>query len=152
MKTFDDKNEAFPVMINIFTRVVTMIFLVVSVWAWLSGDIKNLHFSVEDVLGILLMGFISGAALGIFYIKKNMTARETICLHVVYFVILNIVLVCISLYRGWFEKNLKSLMVMEIMFVLIYFVVTILVYLFDSSETKKINQKLQDRKKSQQQN
>ena len=148
MKTLDDKNEVISVMINIFTRVVTFIFLVVIVRAWFTGSINDIHFSVMDVSGILLMGFISGFAVGIFYIKKNMTAKLTIILHILYFLILNAVLLWIGLTWGWFAKNIKSLMSMEIMFLLIYFAVTILVYIFDFNETKKINQKLKDRKKN----
>ena len=38
--------------------------------------------------------------------------------------------------------------IMEVMFVLIYIVVTALVYLLDFNETRKINEKLKDRKKN----
>jgi Na+/melibiose symporter-like transporter len=37
---------------------------------------------------------------------------------------------------------------MEFMFVLIYAAVSVLVYMLDYNEAKKINQKIQDRKKS----
>ena len=149
MKSFEhnDRNEVISVMINIFTRVVALIFLVVTVSAFITGDSNNIHFSIKDVLGILLMGFISGVSVGLFYIKKNLTARTTIILHIIYFFILNIVLGLIGISLEWFEKNVKSLIGMEIMFVVIYFAVLFLVYIFDLNETKKINQKLHDRNK-----
>ena len=147
MKTSEERHEIFSVMINIFTRVVTFIFLVVTLSILLTGDINEVHFSVKDVSGVLLMGFISGFAAGIFYIKKNMKARTIIVLHIIYFLILNVVLFFLGISFGWFEKSLPSLITMEIMFVLVYLVVLVLVYIFDFNETKKINQKLKDRKR-----
>ena len=147
MKSSEEKNEVISIMINIFTRVVTFIFLVVTVKAFFTGDINNIHFSGKDVSGIILMGFISGFSVAIFYIKRNITARTIVILHILYFLILNTVLFCIGISFGWMEKSPKSLIGMEIMFVVIYFSVLILVYIFDCNETKKINQKLQDRKK-----
>jgi hypothetical protein len=60
---------------------------------------------------------------------------------------LNSILLFTGLYLGWFVKEFSSIMKMEIIFILIYFVVTLLLYLFDFNEAKKINQKLQSRKK-----
>ena len=76
-----------------------------------------------------------------------MTNRQFVLCEILYFLILNSVLVFIGLNLGWFQKELKSLAIMEIMFVLIYIIVTLLVYLLDFSEAKKINEKLQARKK-----
>lgn len=147
MKTSEEKNEIVSVMINVFTRVVTFIFLVMIFKTLIAGEVNKVYFSIKDVAGILLMGFISGIAVGIFYIKKNMTARTITVLHIAYFLILNAVLFCLGISFGWFEKSAKSLITMEIMFVLIYLVVLVLVYVFDFNEAKKINQKLKDRKK-----
>lgn len=147
MKTSEERNEIISVMINIFTRVVTLIFLVVTLKACITEDIHRVYFSLRDVLGILLMGLISGLAVGIFYIKKNMKARTMMLLHIIYFLILNALLFCLGIFFGWFETSPKSLITMEIMFILVYLVVLFLVYIFDLNETKKINQKLKDRKK-----
>jgi len=147
MKSIEDKKEVFSVMLNICTRVITLIFFVVT----LSGAIFNkceIHYSATDVFGILLMGLFSGLSFGIFYIKKNMTARQTIILQICYFLILNASLLGIGLYLEWFEKSVSSLVTMEIMFVLIYTIVTVLLYILDFNEAKKINQKLKDRKKN----
>ena len=73
MKSIEDKKEVFSVMLNICTRVITLIFFVVT----LSGAIFNkceIHYSATDVFGILLMGLFSGLSFGIFYIKKNIPA------------------------------------------------------------------------------
>lgn len=147
MKSSEERNECFSVMINIFTRVVTFIFLVASLHTLITGKFNKIHFSVKDILGVLLMGLVSGLAFGIFYIKKNMKARTIKILSIIYFLILNVVLFFIGISFGWFDKNLESLLTMEIMFVLVYLVVSVLVYIFDFNVTKKINQKLKDRKK-----
>lgn len=147
MKNSDEIKEMISIMINIATRVITMIFVIISVFYLVIGDADLIKFSLEDICGILVMGLASGLAFGLFYIKKNTTTKQSIVIHIIYFSILNVVLLLIGLHLGWFRKELSSLISMEIMFVAVYAVVTLLVYLFDFNEAKKINQKLNDRKK-----
>ena len=147
MKNSDEIKEMISIMINIATRVITMIFVIISVFYLVIGDADLIKFSLEDIFGILVMGLASGLAFGLFYIKKNTTTKQSIVIHIIYFSILNVVLLLIGLHLGWFRKELSSLISMEIMFVAVYAVVTLLVYLFDFNEAKKINQKLNDRKK-----
>ncbi len=146
MKNMEEKNDIISVMINICTRVVTLIFFIVT----LSGCIFNhgeVHYSVRDVFGILLMGVISGLSFSIYLIKKNMTKKDSIIFQIIHFLILNVTLMVIGLYLNWFEKEFKSIFSMELMFTFVFLTVTSLVYIFDFNETKKINQKLKDRKK-----
>lgn len=152
MKISNEKNEMLSVMINITTRVVTMIFIIVGIFALFAGSAKVVRFALSDIAGILLMGLVSGLAFGLFFIKKNLTKAQMIMIHVLYFLILNAVLLCIGLYLGWFEKKVSSLIDMEIMFVVVYVVVSVLVYAFDLNEAKKINKKLQDRKQAGKEN
>ena len=147
MKVSDNKHEMFSEMINITTRVVTMIFIIITIVSLFTGDARHITFRLVDIGGVLLMGLISGVGFGIFYIKKNMTPKQLMLIQIVYFLILNLMLLLIGLKLGWFEKELSSLIIMEIMFIVVYFVVTVLVYLFDFNEARKINQKLNDRKK-----
>ena len=76
------------------------------------------------------------------------TNRQFILCEILYFLILNAVLFFVGLNLGWFKKELTSLTIMETMFILIYIVVTALVYLLDFNETRKINEKLKSRKKN----
>ena len=76
-----------------------------------------------------------------------MTGKMIFFIQILYFLILNCILLFTGLYLGWFVKEFSSILVMEIMFIVIYFAVTFLVYLLDFNEAKKINQKLQIRKK-----
>lgn len=147
MKHSVNNDGMLSLMINICTRVVTLIFIMISVFRKFFTSSGNLYMGLKDIWGVLIIGIVSGFALGIFFIKKNMTNRQFVLCEILYFLILNSVLVFIGLNLGWFQKELKSLAIMEIMFVLIYIIVTLLVYLLDFSEAKKINEKLQTRKK-----
>lgn len=147
MKHSVNNDGMLSLMINICTRVVTLIFIMISVFRKFFTSSGNLYMGLKDIWGVLIIGIVSGFALGIFFIKKNMTNRQFVLCEILYFLILNSVLVFIGLNLGWFQKELKSLAIMEIMFVLIYIIVTVLVYLLDFSEAKKINEKLQARKK-----
>ena len=147
MKHSVNNDGMLSVMINICTRVVTMIFIMITIFRKFFSSSGELYMGLKDIWGVLIIGIVSGFAFGIFLIKKNMTNRQFTLCKILYFLILNSVLVFIGLNLGWFQKDLKSLAVMEIMFVLIYIIVTLLVYLLDFSEAKKINEKLQARKK-----
>lgn len=146
---YDEKRDGmFSIMINICTRVVTMIFIAITVFRKFFTSSGELYMGIKDIWGVLLMGIVSGLAFAIFYIKKNMSNRQFILCEIVYFLILNAVLFFVGLNLGWFKKDLTSLAIMETMFILIYIVVTVLVYLLDFNETRKINEKLKSRKKN----
>ena len=148
MKMSEEKNEMFSVMVNICTRVVTLIFIVAPLVMIIMGKAEDIKWALRDIWGVLLIGIVSGLFFGLFYIKKNMSGKQIVLLEILYFLILNVVLLFVGLKLGWFVKEISSLATMEIMFVVIYFAVTFLVYLFDFNEAKKINKKIQDRKKS----
>ena len=102
---------------------------------------------IKDIWGVLLIGIVSGLAFSIFFIKKNMSNKQFVLCEILYFLILNAVLCFVGFNLGWFEKKLSSIATMEVMFVVIYIIVTLLVYLLDFNEAKKINEKLQARKR-----
>ncbi len=147
MKHSENNDGMLSVMINICTRVVTLIFIMITIFRKFFSQSGELYMGLKDIWGVLIIGIVSGLFFGLFLIKKNMTNRQLILCEIAYFLILISVLVFIGLNLGWFQKELKSLAIMEIMFVLIYIIVTVLVYLLDFSEDKKINEKLQARKK-----
>ena len=149
MKNSEERKEMFSVMINICTRVVTLIFIISTLVIGLSGNMDDIRWTVLDIWGVLFIGIVSGGFFGLFYIKKNLTVKQSVFIHIIYFLILNCVLLVIGLKLGWFVKEVSSLVTMEIMFVVIYFAVSCLVYLFDFNEAKKINKKIQDRKNRQ---
>lgn len=141
----EDKKELLSVMLNVCTRVITLIFLVTTLFEKFVQH-KDTHWAINDIWGVLFIGFISGLGAAIFCALKEKSKISVIISHIVYFLIINAVLLFTSLNLGWFVKEFSSLMTMEIMFVLIYFAVSVLVYMLDYNEAKKINQKIQDRK------
>lgn len=147
MRNRENKDGMISVMINICTRVVTMIFIMIIFFNKFIVPSGELYMGLKDILGVLLIGIVSGLAFSIFFIKKNMSNKQFVLCEIIYFLILNAVLCFTGFNLGWFSKELSSIVIMEVMFVMIYIIVTLLVYLLDFNEAKKINEKLQARKK-----
>ena len=101
---------------------------------------------IDDILGVIFIGAVSGLAFGIFYVKNNLSARGAALLQLLYFAIINATVCATGFCLSWFKKELKTILVVEAMFILIYFLVTFFVYMFDFNEAKKINEKLKARK------
>ena len=135
-------------MLNICTRVITLIFIITTIFQRFIVHYEA-HWGINDIWGVLFIGIVSGLGAGIFCGQKELSKVKAIVYQVSYFLILNAVLLFTGLYLGWFVKELSSLISMEVMFIIIYVVVSALVYLLDYNEAKKINQKIQDRKKIQ---
>ncbi len=148
MNCSENKSDMFPVMVNICARVVTLIFIFIALFRKFFNPSGNLMMGIDDIWGVIFIGAVSGLAFGIFYIKKNLSAKENALLQVLYFAIINATVCATGFYLNWFKKELKSILVMEAMFVLIYLLVTFCVYAFDFNEAKKINEKLKARKNS----
>ena len=145
----ENKDSMISVMINICTRVVTLIFIMITIFRKCFNASGDLFLGVNDIWGVLFIGIVSALFYGIFLIKKNMSKMQFILCEIFYVLILNTVLFFVGLNLGWFKKEFSSLAVMEIMFILIFIIVTVLVYLLDFNEAKKINEKLQTRKKGE---
>lgn len=150
MSSQERNKEMISIMINICTRVVTLVFIIATLFILLFSDDKDIRWSMTDLWGVLSIGIVSGAGFGIFYIKKNMTNRLLLLLKAIYFLMINAVLFIVALKLGWMQKNWPSIALMEVMFILVYFLVDALVYLLDFNEAKKINEKLKSRKKNTQ--
>lgn len=145
MKNSEEKENIFSIMINISTRVVTLIFVIATLIPYLTGD-KNQHWSFTDIWGVLLIGIISGLMFGVYYALKRPSKALTNFFFICYFLVINALVLGLGFKLHWFSTELKSVLFMEGMFLLVFFLVYVLVYVFDFNQTKKINQKLQDRK------
>lgn len=148
MKNNEKNDGMISVMINICTRVITMIFVMITIFRKAFDPSGTIILTLKDIWGVILIGGVSGLSFGIFYIKKNMSNRMLILSKILYFLIINATLCIVGLNIGWFKKEVTSIVIMEVMFVLVFVLVSILVYLLDFNDAKKINQKLKDRKNS----
>lgn len=146
MKRSDSKKEMLSVMTNICARVVTLIFVFITLFRKFFNPSGNLMMGIEDIWGVIFIGAVSGLAFGIFYVKTNLSARGTALLQLLYFAIINVTVCATGFCLNWFKIELKPILVVEAMFVLIYFLVTFCIYMFDFNEAKKINEKLKARK------
>ena len=145
MKNSEEKENMFSVMINICTRVVTITFIIATLIPFLTGD-TNQHWSITDIWGVLFIGIFSGLLFGLYY-SFEMTSRLKFNLFFIcYFLIINVLVLGLGFKLHWFSAEVKSILLMESMIIIVFFLVYVLVYVFDFNQTKKINQKLQDRK------
>lgn len=144
MKNSECKGEMISVMLNICSRVISLIFLVVTLFSVISG--KDICWMKGDVFGVIFIGLVSGVGFGIFYIKKNMSKAMTLILYIIYFLLINAVLFFVGFRLNWIHNNCISAATMEAMFVIVFFGVYTLMYLTDMKEADKINQKIKDRK------
>ena len=87
----DEKTEIVSLMVNICTRVITSILIIAPIIMKFAFHYSNLALGFADIWGIILIGVVSGASFGIFFIKKNMTKLQQLICHVLYFLILNAV-------------------------------------------------------------
>lgn len=134
-------------MINICTRVVTLIFAISTLVVLIFNNSK-VNYSLSDVWSVLIIGIISGLAFIIFYIPKKISKKLMAFLQFIYFVIINTTVMLIGFHQNWFDTNNKSsVFLMELMFLLVYIIVTILVFVFDIREANKMNKLLAKRKK-----
>ena len=68
MSSSERNKEMISIMINICTRVVTLVFMIATLSILIFSDDKDIRWSITDIWGVLLIGIVSGAGFGIFYI------------------------------------------------------------------------------------
>ena len=147
MNFSENKGEMLSVMTNIFARVVSLIFIFIALFRKFFNPSGALAMGIDDIWGVIFIGAVSGLAFGIFYVKKDLSGKESALLQILYFAIINATVCATGFYLNWFKKELRSIVVVEVMFVLIYLLVTLLVYMLDFNEAKKINERLKARRK-----
>ena len=137
--------EKIQVIISIFTRVVTAIFLFASIYNF---SFSGLHacFEVADILLILLIGLISAVCYLPFLGDKIFSKVKMFLMQIIYFVIINSVVLTIGYFRNWFCFEQKSLFfAFESVIILVYAIVMIVSYKVDSEAAEKMNERLKNR-------
>ena len=147
MRTVNERSIFFSSMLNNCARNILFIFLFTIIKLILFDDFKTITFSVKDILGIIIIGISLGCSYCIFYIKKNNSIIITIIIEFAIFILLDAILLAIGFFLGWFEKKVASLISIEMMYILSFFVTSFLVFIYDVDVAKRINKKLKERKK-----
>lgn len=133
-------------MINICTRVTTLIFLFSTILLKFTNP-GITYIPLTDILYIILIGVISGLAFIIYYIPKNPGKKMMLFLEVCYFLIINVSVMFFAIKLNWISIVSKtSVIAMELLIIIIYVIVKVLFYFFDFREANKMNDLLQKRK------
>ena len=146
MKRESDIKGIFSQIINICTRVTTLIFLFSTIlMKYTNPDVT--YIPLTDILYIILIGVISGLAFLIYYIPKNPGKKMMLFLEVCYFLIINVSVMFFAIKLEWINiVNKTSVTAMEIFIIVIYVIVKALFFFLDFREANKMNNLLQKRK------
>ncbi len=140
--------EKIQLMIKIHTRVVTGIFLFVCFYLlWLPGDTR---IRIIDILGVQLIGLISGVAYLPLMTDKELSKNKMILLNSFYGLTINISVLLFGYFFRWFSfKNIGTVIAIELMFVAVYSLTMFIGYGVDNKQAKKLNEKLRERNQNQ---
>lgn len=135
-------------IINIWTRVTTLIFLFSTILMKYTNP-ELTFIPITDILYIILIGIISGLAFLIYYIPKNPGKKMMLFLEICYFLIINITVMFFATKLNWINIVSKSsIFSMELLIIVIYVIVKALFFIFDFREANKMNNLLQKRKEN----
>ncbi|MCR4736007.1 MAG: DUF3021 family protein, partial [Treponema sp.] len=131
--------EKINIMIMIFTRVVTAIFLIASIYIALFFGYER-ALAIKDIWAIMLIGLFSAICYLPFLFEINYSKTAMIILQIVYFVTINVVTLFAGYLCHWFTlKNPINLLSFEAVVICVYALVMILSYKIDSTSAKKMN-------------
>lgn len=138
--------QMISMMINICTRVITLIFLIATIgFSLLDSSFPG--FRTKDVVYIILIGVITGLLCVIYFIPKKISKKTTILLDLIYFLATNVTVLTIGAKLKWYvPKEKSSFLFMEGMIIFIYVIVYVSCYLFDRKRAAKMNYMLKQRK------
>lgn len=137
--------EKIQILIKIFTRVVTAILLISSVYIYFFWGNEKI-WSLVDILCLLLIALASALCILPFLSKKEHSKNMTLLFNILYFLQVNIISLLIGFLRQWFSlENIVTLFYFELVIILVYALVMFINYKIDNYEAKKMNEKLKER-------
>ena len=137
--------EKMNILINIFTRVVTTIFLIVTIYEALFIDM-SVTFRIIDIWGIMLIGLICGICYIPLLSEKNYSKAAMIILQALYFIVINATTLITGFLLHWFNfKSPLAVFSFELIIIFVYITVMIVFYKIDYNSAKEMNKKLKER-------
>ena len=137
--------EKINILINIFTRVVTTIFLIVTIYEALFIGM-DVTFRIIDVWGIMLIGLLCAICYLPLLSEKNYSKATMIILQAGYFVVINATTLATGFLLHWFNfKNPLAMLSFELIIIFVYITVMIVFYKIDYNSAKEMNKKLKER-------
>jgi len=140
--------EKINILIQIFTRVVTAIFLIASIYITIFNGTEQV-LSVKDIWAIMIIA----AASALFYIpllsEKSFSKPVMFTLQILYFLAVNITTLITAAIRGWFSlQNPATLASFELVVISVYALVMFISYKIDSASAKEMNKRLKERQET----
>ena len=129
-------------LIKVFTRVVTTIFIIASVYLYIFWGTQKV-FSVIDIFGILIIGFVSAICIIPYMSDKEYSKKGLLLLNILYFFEINIVSLVVGFVRQWFSfEHISTVICFELVIIVVYVIVSLINYKIDLNEANEMNKKL----------
>ena len=137
--------EEINILISIFTRVVTAIFVFTTIYlACFVG--LSAKFGLLDIIFILLIGLISAVCYMPMLGDKNFSKAKMLAMQIGYFLVINTVVLVTGYFLTWFCFEDKiSFIAFEGVIVAVYLIVMFVSYKVDSGAADRMNKRLHDR-------
>lgn len=129
-------------LIKVFTRVVTTIFIIASIYMLIFWGTERI-FSALDILGILLIGIVSAICIIPYMSDKEYSKKGLLFLNILYFFEINIVSLVVGFVRQWFSfEHISTVICFELVIIAVYVIVSLINYKIDLNEANEMNKKL----------
>lgn len=134
-------------IINMFCVVSAGIFLCSGIYCYVCcGPDTLLHLSY--ILGVFFIAFVASVLYIPFWKEDEFSRSKIIVLRISYFLIINFLVLAVGYKLDWFIfGNIKMLVGMELTFIVVFFIVTLVEYLKGLQEAKKMNLQIANRQK-----
>ncbi len=134
-------------IVNMFCVISTGIFLCSGIYCYACcGADVELHLSY--IFGVFLIAFISSILYIPFLKEDEFSKGKLIALRILYFLIINILVLVVGYKLDWFIfGNIKMLVGMELAVVAVFSIVFLVEYLRSLQEAKKMNLQIANRQK-----
>lgn len=134
-------------IVNMFCVISTGIFLCSGIYCYACcGADVELHLSY--IFGVFLIAFISSILYIPFLKEDEFSKGKLIALRILYFLIINILVLVVGYKLDWFIfGNIKMLVGMELAVVAVFSIVFLAEYLRSLQEAKKMNLQIANRQK-----
>ncbi|MBO4732305.1 MAG: DUF3021 family protein [Spirochaetaceae bacterium] len=137
--------EKIALVINIFTRVCTAIFVLATIYTTIFFG-AGAHFRMSDIWYILLIGAISAVCYIPFLANGEYSKLTMILMQIGYFLVINVCVLAIGFKMEWFSaQNTKTVIGFETIIILVYVLVSVLSYKIESDAANKMNKLLKNR-------
>ncbi len=134
------------ILISIFSKVVTAIFLFTSIHHVILYGLTTV-FRIQDILFILLIGFLSALLYLPFLFENNFSKGMMIILQAAYFIAINAIVLFIGFKQNWIRfSSSSSIIGLELIIIAVYVITMLVSYKIDFNTAEKMNQILVERK------